>query len=54
MLEAKEQIRTKLDIAEVIGEVVALKPTGRGQLKGLCPFHGEKTPSFHVQQQRGF
>lgn len=54
MLEAKEQIRTKLDIAEVIGEVVALKPTGRGQLKGLCPFHGEKTPSFHVQQERGF
>jgi DNA primase len=54
MLEAKEQIRTKLDIAEVIGEVVALKPSGRGQLKGLCPFHGEKTPSFHVQQERGF
>jgi DNA primase len=54
MLEAKEQIRTKLDIAEVIGEVVALKPAGRGQLKGLCPFHGEKTPSFHVQQERGF
>jgi DNA primase len=54
MFEAKEQIRTKLDIAEVIGEVVALKPAGRGQLKGLCPFHGEKTPSFHVQQERGF
>lgn len=54
MLEAKEQIRTKLDIAEIIGEVVALKPAGRGQLKGLCPFHGEKTPSFHVQQERGF
>ncbi len=53
-MEAKEQIRTKLDIAEIIGEVVALKPAGRGQLKGLCPFHGEKTPSFHVQQERGF
>jgi DNA primase len=54
MLEAKEQIRMRLDIAEVIGEVVALKPAGRGQLKGLCPFHGEKTPSFHVHQERGF
>lgn len=52
--EAKEQIRLRLDIAEIIGEVVALKPAGRGQLKGLCPFHGEKTPSFHVHQERGF
>jgi DNA primase len=51
---AKEQIRQRLDIAEVIGEVVALKPAGRGQLKGLCPFHSEKTPSFHVHRDRGF
>jgi len=53
-LEAKELIRSRLDIAEVIGEVVALKPAGRGQLKGLCPFHSEKTPSFHVHRDRGF
>lgn len=52
--DAKERIRARLDIAEVVGEVVALKPAGRGQLKGLCPFHGEKTPSFHVQQDKGF
>ncbi|HEX7003275.1 MAG TPA: DNA primase [Trueperaceae bacterium] len=52
--DAKEQIRQRLDIAEVIGEVVALKPAGRGQLKGLCPFHSEKTPSFHVHRDRGF
>jgi DNA primase len=51
---AKEQIRQRLDIAELIGELVALKPAGRGQLKGLCPFHSEKTPSFHVHQDRGF
>lgn len=51
---AKEQIRERLDIAEFIGEVVALKPAGRGQLKGLCPFHSEKTPSFHVHRDRGF
>jgi len=53
-LEAKELIRSRLDLAEVIGEVVALKPAGRGQLKGLCPFHSEKTPSFHVHRDRGF
>ena len=52
--DAKEQIRQRLDIAEVVGEVVALKPAGRGQLKGLCPFHSEKTPSFHVHRDRGF
>lgn len=52
--EAKERIRSRLDIAEIIGDVVALKPAGRGQLKGLCPFHNEKTPSFHVHQDRGF
>ena len=51
-LDAKEQIRQRLDIAEVVGDVVALKPAGRGQLKGLCPFHNEKTPSFHVHQDR--
>jgi DNA primase len=52
--EVKERIRSRLDIAEVVGEVVVLKPAGRGQLKGLCPFHGEKTPSFHVHVERGF
>ena len=52
--EVKEQVRARLDIADIVGEVVALKPSGRGQLKGLCPFHNEKTPSFHVNQDRGF
>lgn len=52
--DAKERIRERLDIADVVGEVVALKSAGRGRLKGLCPFHGEKTPSFHVLQDRGF
>lgn len=52
--DAKERIRERLSLAEVVGEVVALKPAGRGQLKGLCPFHDEKTPSFHVHQDRGF
>jgi DNA primase len=52
--DAKERIRARLEIAQVIGESVVLKPAGRGQLKGLCPFHGEKTPSFHVHVDRGF
>ncbi len=52
MLEPKDQIKDKLDIAEVIGEYMQLKPAGSGSLKGLCPFHGEKTPSFHVSRER--
>ncbi|MDZ7800278.1 MAG: DNA primase [Trueperaceae bacterium] len=52
--DAKERIRDALDLAEVVGETVALKPAGRERLKGLCPFHAEKTPSFHVHTGRGF
>src|SRR5690625_3411448 len=52
--DVKERIRSLLDIAEVIGETVVLKPAGGSRLKGLCPFHNEKTPSFHVNQERGF
>ncbi|MBD3393307.1 MAG: DNA primase [Chitinivibrionales bacterium] len=44
---AKEEIRERLDIAEVIGRYVALRPAGQN-MKGLCPFHKEKTPSFNV------
>ncbi len=52
--DAKERIRARVDLAQLIGEQVVLKPAGRGQLKGLCPFHAEKTPSFHVHVDRGF
>ncbi|MEM6431950.1 MAG: DNA primase [Deinococcota bacterium] len=51
---AKEQIRSRLDLVEVVGDVVALKPAGRARYKGLCPFHDEKTPSFHVLADKGF
>ena len=44
--------RTRLD--EVIGEHVTLKAAGGGSLKGLCPFHEERTPSFHVTPSKGF
>jgi DNA primase len=52
--DAKEKIRERIDLAQLVGETVALKPAGRGQLKGLCPFHAERTPSFHVHTDRGF
>ncbi len=48
-----EEVRRSVSLAAVIGEHVTLKRSGR-TLKGLCPFHGEKTPSFHVDEQKGF
>ncbi len=42
-----EEIKNALDISDIIGERVKLKRSGRGFM-GLCPFHDEKTPSFHV------
>ncbi len=51
-MEPKEEIRLKLDLAEVIGDYVQLKPAGSGAFKGLCPFHAERTPSFHVSRER--
>ncbi|MEM7434876.1 MAG: DNA primase [Myxococcota bacterium] len=47
------EIRERASIAEVIGNFVALKKSGNS-LKGLCPFHNEKTPSFYVHPDRGF
>lgn len=38
----------------MIGEYVQLTPAGRGRLKGLCPFHKEKTPSFQVDTEQGY
>ncbi|HWH29106.1 MAG TPA: DNA primase [Mycobacteriales bacterium] len=47
-------VRERAAIADVIGESVQLRPAGGGRLKGLCPFHDEKTPSFNVNPQLGF
>ncbi len=49
-----EQLKDRIDIVEVIGSYVTLKPAGPGSFKGLCPFHGEKTPSFHVRSSPAF
>ena len=46
-------IHARIDIAGFIGEYVPLRKRGN-DLVGLCPFHAEKTPSFHVHPDRGF
>ncbi len=47
------EIRDRVDIASFIGQYVPLNKRGN-DLVGLCPFHSEKTPSFHVHPDRGF
>jgi DNA primase len=49
-----DEIRSRTDIAEIVGQYVTLKSAGIGSLKGLCPFHDERTPSFHVRPQLGY
>jgi DNA primase len=49
---AKELVRQRLNIADIVGRYVALKPRGRAMV-GLCPFHNEKTPSFQVNPELG-
>ena len=50
--QLKEEIRDAADIVEVVGDVVKLKRSGNG-FSGLCPFHNERTPSFHVTPRLG-
>ncbi|WP_216216249.1 DNA primase [Amycolatopsis aidingensis] len=47
------EVRDRNRIDEVIGDYVALRRAGGGALKGLCPFHEEKTPSFNVRPTHG-
>ncbi len=47
-------IRERCAIDEVVADYVQLKSAGGGQKKGLCPFHDEKSPSFHVTPSKGF
>lgn len=48
-----ERVRESTDIVDVVGRYVDLKRQGR-ELLGLCPFHGERTPSFTVSRRKGF
>ncbi len=50
--EAVEEIQSRINILEIVGEKVDLKRSGRSY-RGLCPFHAEKTPSFYVDPDKG-
>ncbi|MGI8577631.1 MAG: DNA primase [Nocardioidaceae bacterium] len=47
-------VRERSRIDEVVSAQVTLRSAGGGSMKGLCPFHDEKSPSFHVTPARGF
>ncbi|GAB3129380.1 DNA primase [Glaciibacter psychrotolerans] len=49
-----EEVKARTNIADIIGDYVSLKSAGVGSMKGLCPFHDERSPSFHVRPQVGF
>lgn len=49
-----DEVRSRVNLADVVGDFVTLKSAGAGSLKGLCPFHDERSPSFHVRPQVGF
>lgn len=51
--EDVEAVRERAHIDEIVGQHVTLKSAGVGSMKGLCPFHDERSPSFHVRPQVG-
>jgi len=53
MLSNVEEIKSRLDIVDIISEFVPLRQSG-ANFKGLCPFHTEKTPSFMVSREKQF
>jgi DNA primase len=44
-----DEVRSRTNIADIVGDYVALKSAGSGSMKGLCPFHEERSPSFNVR-----
>jgi DNA primase len=52
--EKIDDVRERTNLVEVVRRHVELKRAGTGSWKGLCPFHAEKNPSFHVHEQRQF
>jgi DNA primase len=53
-MDFKEQLKSSVDIVNVIGEYVRLRKSGVSRYTGLCPFHSEKTPSFSVHAGHQF
>ena len=49
-----DEVRSRVRIDDVVGEYVTLRSAGVDSMKGLCPFHDEKTPSFHVRPSSGY
>ncbi len=49
-----DEVRTRTDLKEIVDAYVTLKSAGVGSYKGLCPFHDERSPSFHVRPQMGY
>lgn len=47
-------LKLRVNIHDVVARTVALRKAGGNRFKGLCPFHSEKTPSFHVTTDKGF
>ncbi|WP_415908262.1 DNA primase [Oleiharenicola sp. Vm1] len=47
-------LKLRVNIHDVVARTVALRKAGGNRFKGLCPFHAEKTPSFHVTTDKGF
>ncbi|HZD75637.1 MAG TPA: DNA primase, partial [Acidobacteriaceae bacterium] len=54
MSDFAQNVKQQADIVRVIGEYITLKKSGAQNYQGLCPFHGEKTPSFSVHVTRQF
>ena len=49
-----EEVKRRTNIADLVGDYVALKNAGIDSMKGLCPFHDERSPSFHVRPTLGY
>jgi len=49
-----DEVRARTNIADIIGQYVTLRPAGVGSMKGLCPFHDERSPSFNVRPGVGY
>jgi len=49
-----DEVRSRTNLGDIVSDYVTLKSAGVGSMKGLCPFHEERSPSFHVRPQVGF
>jgi len=51
-MDATQEVKSRLDIADIVQEYIPMKPAGAGSFKGLCPFHKENSPSFFANRPR--